>query len=88
MAATVMTGTGRRVKRARAHYPFPPEWTCQDCEDEWPCSSAKTRMIAEAKTAHSHTVVYLSISMDSASIDLSRDGVVPVLFDRFLGWLR
>jgi hypothetical protein len=88
MSAPVMTGTGRKTKRARDHYPLPPGWTCTDCEAEWPCSAAKARMLIEAKTARSHTVVYLSISMVYAAIDLWCGSAPPVLFERFLGWLK
>lgn len=67
------------------HQPARPEWTCEDCAEEWPCELARSRLRSETGGG-----VALAMLMVAYLEDFVRD--VPSRatgeFDRFVNWTR
>ncbi|OKI42279.1 hypothetical protein [Micromonospora sp. CB01531] len=68
------------------HTPVTPDWTCNSCGDEWPCTTKRSRLLAEYRVDRASLTVYLGSCLAAATRDLR---AVPVssLQDRFIGWV-
>jgi hypothetical protein len=69
------------------HAPVRPTWNCAACGREWPCASARGRLLAEYDRAPTSLRLYLAVQFVEASQDLKWHGAGE-LYQRFLGWPR
>jgi hypothetical protein len=69
------------------HTPMRPSWRCAGCGGEWPCPSARRRLLAEYEGATVSLALYLASNFVDAAADLP-DLPAGNLYRRFLGWVR
>ena len=69
------------------HLAARPSWRCRTCDDEWPCGTRRTQLLAEYGTTSVSLVLFLSACLLDAIGDLP-NWPAGMLYWRFLGWLR
>lgn len=76
----------RPAGRPGAHRPVRPEWSCQDCGQEWPCRPGKADLLAQYADDRVGLLVYLA----GLLVDAVHDVPTPphLLLDRFLRWAK
>lgn len=81
-----MTGPG---DAGTAHLPIRPQWVCEIDLAEWPCAAAKVELAEEYHADRTALLIYLSLRMWEAVVDLAGPGApTPLgLQDRFTGWV-
>lgn len=72
------------------HVPTRPSWDCLQCDQPWPCASAKVQLVEEYLGIPTSLGLYLAMALHDAIDDaVDCTGIkVGELFDRFLGWDR
>jgi len=73
-------------EQPEGHNPQRPSWSCGTCGNEWPCANARADLIAESIDGRTPVLVYLTMCLAGAVVDLSSGGFPPDLYDRFVGW--
>ncbi|MFK3980090.1 hypothetical protein ACI2K4_06865 [Micromonospora sp. NPDC050397] len=69
------------------HIPTPPEWTCANCGEDWPCPTRRAAMLKRYADDRRLLYFYLADCLSEACHDLAH---VPPheLYARFIGWAR
>ena len=67
------------------HAPDRPQWTCRDCQEEWPCEARRKELIADLVTP-AQIRVTLSVYWPLAVVDL-RELPPRTIWKRFYGWI-
>jgi hypothetical protein len=69
------------------HTPTRPQWGCAGCAQEWPCESARRRLLATFQGAPVSLSLLLAARLAAAAEDL-RQEPAGLLHRRFVGWVR
>jgi hypothetical protein len=69
------------------HEPRRPSWRCVACHDEWPCSSRRQELRAEAGGSQLELALLMARYFGEAVND-HPTAMVDLLYARFFGWVR
>ncbi|WP_018833112.1 hypothetical protein [Salinispora tropica] len=68
------------------HLPMRPLWGCDTCRAEWPCQTARARLLTEYRDNRVALRVYLGALMAEAETHLSQIHKEANLYHRFMSW--
>lgn len=67
------------------HLPHRPGWTCQACDQQWPCPTRQRELVAEYEGARVSLTLYLAGCFVDASADLPT-AAAGNLYRQFFDW--
>ena len=73
-----------------SHDPARPEWTCTATGHPWPCTVARTALLAQFANDRRGLILHLGARLADAIDDFAAQthgDVPPGLTDRFMGWV-
>lgn len=93
MSDTLRPARGARAvdalaERVDQHLPQRPSWSCQSCDQLWPCSPARVQLGEAYGLDRVGLAMYLATLLDQAAAEIGEHVTPRELYERFVAWTR